>query len=211
MNSSKAVPPPDSTAAHDIDYALAKQTRVGSFQPCRRPTRTLSSLLMTPSYRAIRCFWKYSTTISQNTNEVCTLEMTTDAFFSTAQHEKGWAHPVGSKRLVRRRRRHPWLLHGAVLLAGWCLCGAWVDAYTLRVRVQPGRAQGGVAFLEQPQVEILEGNGGDIDVFFEVGYYVVNVPWWQRSRRCFVVAVGLFLVWWTLVSLVLEHVCYLTY
>lgn len=94
--------------------------------------------------------------------------MATDAFSSTAQHEERWVHPIGSKQLVRRRRR-PRLLHGAVLLASGCLCGAGVDAYTLRVRVQPGRAQGGVAFLEQPQVEILEGNGGDMDVFFEVG------------------------------------------
>lgn len=48
------------------------------------------------------------------------------------------------------------------------LCMPCVDAHTLRVRVQPGRAFGGEAFLEQPQVEILEGDGGDIDVFFEV-------------------------------------------
>ena len=49
-----------------------------------------------------------------------------------------------------------------------------MDAYTLRVRAQPGRAEGGVAFLEQPQVEILEGNGGDMDVFFEVGTSAVK-------------------------------------
>lgn len=92
--------------------------------------------------------------------------MAIDASFSVTwerPHPSGRLHPTGSK-LARRRR--PWL-HGAVLLASSCLLG--VDAYTLRVRVQPGRAQGGVAFSEQPQVEILEGNGGDMDVFFEVG------------------------------------------
>lgn len=52
-------------------------------------------------------------------------------------------------------------------------------AYTLRVRVQPGRALGGEPFLEQPQVEILEGDGGDIDVFFEVNLQ-------QQQLGCFV-------------------------
>lgn len=56
-----------------------------------------------------------------------------------------------------------------VLMLSVCsLCLAGVDAYSLRVRVQPGRAVGGEPFLEQPQVEILEGEGGDIAVFFEV-------------------------------------------
>lgn len=57
-------------------------------------------------------------------------------------------------------------LLGAALIASWCISG--VDAHTLRLRVQPGRALGGEPFLEQPQVEILEGDGGDIDVLFEV-------------------------------------------
>ena len=48
------------------------------------------------------------------------------------------------------------------------LCISGVESYTLRVRAQPGRALGGQPFLEQPQVEILEGAGGDIDVFFKV-------------------------------------------
>lgn len=48
----------------------------------------------------------------------------------------------------------------------WCISG--VDAHTLRLRVQPGRALGGEAFEEQPQVEIMEGDGGDVDVLFQV-------------------------------------------
>lgn len=55
-----------------------------------------------------------------------------------------------------------------MMLSVCSLCLSGVDAYSLRVRVQPGRAVGGEPFLEQPQVEILEGEGGDIDVFFEV-------------------------------------------
>lgn len=51
-------------------------------------------------------------------------------------------------------------------MASWCTSGAY--AHTLRLRVQPGRALGGEPFLEQPQVEILEGEGGDVDVLFEV-------------------------------------------
>lgn len=54
----------------------------------------------------------------------------------------------------------------AVLVLSAYRSGA--DAHTLRVRVQPGRGSGGEPFLEQPQVEILEGEGGDIDIFFEV-------------------------------------------
>lgn len=130
----------------------------------------------------------------------------TDASFST----RGWLHPAGSK-LDRRRR--PWL-HGAVVLASWCLCG--VDAYTLRVRVQPGRAQGGVAFLEQPQVEILEGNGGDMDVFFEVGTAVNGCGIPGTRSRCSYVCRGRYSTavvrgytecgrW---VSLMFKHVCY---
>lgn len=46
--------------------------------------------------------------------------------------------------------------------------GPWADAHSLRVRVQPGRGYGGEPFLEQPQVEILEGEGGDMDIYFEV-------------------------------------------
>eukprot|EP00752_Nemacystus_decipiens_P003960 g3626.t1 len=61
----------------------------------------------------------------------------------------------------RRRVR----LLGAVLTFIWCISG--VDAHTLRLRVQPGRALGGEAFEEQPQVEILEGDGGEVDVLFQ--------------------------------------------
>lgn len=57
-----------------------------------------------------------------------------------------------------------WLLGS--LLASILSLGA--EAYTLRVRVQPGRGFGGEPFREQPQVEVLEGEGGDIDVFFQV-------------------------------------------
>lgn len=57
-------------------------------------------------------------------------------------------------------------LLGAALLVIWCISG--VDAHTLRLRVQPGRVLGGEAFEEQPQVEILEGDGGDVDVLFQV-------------------------------------------
>ncbi|CAM9243696.1 unnamed protein product, partial [Ectocarpus sp. 8 AP-2014] len=64
------------------------------------------------------------------------------------------------------QRRHPWI-QAAAILACWYITG--VHAHTLRLRVQPGRAVGGEAFLEQPQVEILEGDGGDVDVLFE-GY-----------------------------------------
>ncbi|CAM9102436.1 unnamed protein product [Scytosiphon promiscuus] len=60
-----------------------------------------------------------------------------------------------------------WLFGVGVVLACCCMLGA--DAHTLRLRVQPGRALGGEAFLEQPQVEILEGDGGDVDVLFQ-GY-----------------------------------------
>lgn len=51
-------------------------------------------------------------------------------------------------------------------------CASVVDAHTLRLRVQPGRALGGEAFEEQPQVEILEGDGGDVDVLFEVSLFI---------------------------------------
>lgn len=63
------------------------------------------------------------------------------------------------------KRRCLWLL-GAVFLASWYIPGA--SAHTLRLRVQPGRALGGEAFLEQPQVEIMEGDDGDVDVLFQV-------------------------------------------
>lgn len=63
------------------------------------------------------------------------------------------------------KRRHLWLLT-VTLLVIWCISG--VDSHTLRLRVQPGRALGGEAFGEQPQVEILEGDGGDVDVLFQV-------------------------------------------
>lgn len=55
------------------------------------------------------------------------------------------------------------------------------------MRAQPGRAEGGVAFLEQPQVEILEGNGGDMDVFFEVGTCCCKGLWCTHK---FEIAVG---------------------
>lgn len=63
------------------------------------------------------------------------------------------------------KRRRSWLVEAALAVI-WCVSG--VDAHTLRIRVQPGRAQGGQAFEEQPQVEILEGDGGDVDVLFQV-------------------------------------------
>lgn len=63
------------------------------------------------------------------------------------------------------KRRRLWPLE-AVFAVIWCISG--VDAHTLRLRVQPGRALGGEAFEEQPQVEILEGDGGDVDVLFQV-------------------------------------------
>lgn len=61
----------------------------------------------------------------------------------------------------------------AVLVVIWYISG--VDAHTLRLRVQPGRALGGEAFEEQPQVEILEGDGGDVDVLFQVSLCVAAV------------------------------------
>lgn len=69
------------------------------------------------------------------------------------------------------QRRHPWI-QAAATLGCWCIIG--VHAHTLRLRVQPGRALGGEAFLEQPQVEILEGDGGDVDVLFEVNMSAIN-------------------------------------
>lgn len=139
---------------------------------CLRSTRTVSSFLNKEPRRYLEhrsASPKHEGHV-QFYNNFRMATRTTDASCSKIRgrpHPRGWLHPVGSK-LVRRRRPR---LHGAVLLAScwWCVWG--VDAYTLRVRVQPGRAQGGVAFLEQPQVEILEGNGGDMDVFFEVGIY----------------------------------------
>jgi len=71
----------------------------------------------------------------------------------------------GSRVTTTFKRPRSWLV-GAALLASWCISAA--DAHTLRIRVQPGRAFGGEAFVEQPQVEILEGDGGDVDVLFEV-------------------------------------------
>lgn len=69
------------------------------------------------------------------------------------------------------QRRHPWI-QAAAILACWYITG--VHAHTLRLRVQPGRAVGGEAFLEQPQVEILEGDGGDVDVLFEVNVFATT-------------------------------------
>lgn len=65
------------------------------------------------------------------------------------------------------KQRCVWWLYIASLL--WASSfGPGADAHTLRVRVQPGRGFGGEPFLEQPQVEILEGDGGDMDLYFEV-------------------------------------------
>lgn len=77
----------------------------------------------------------------------------------------GRNNPCGSRVTTTFKRQRSWLF-GAALLASWCFSAA--DAHTLRIRVQPGRAFGGEAFVEQPQVEILEGDGGDVDVLFEV-------------------------------------------
>ena len=75
-------------------------------------------------------------------------------------------YPVfGSKARKTIERKCSWLFR-ATLLASWCISAA--DAHTLRIRVQPGRALGGEAFIEQPQVEILQGDGGNIDMLFEV-------------------------------------------
>lgn len=69
-------------------------------------------------------------------------------------------------------RLYVWVLRISLLL--WATCSG-VLAYTLRVRVQPGRGTGGEAFLEQPHLEILEGDGGDIDKSFQVSAVVIAV------------------------------------
>lgn len=69
------------------------------------------------------------------------------------------------------KRRRSWLL-GAALVVMWYISG--VNSHTIRLRVQPGRALGGEAFEEQPQVEILEGDGGDVDVLFQVRLVYFN-------------------------------------
>lgn len=77
-----------------------------------------------------------------------------------------WRRPHKTIRAVSAGKyQYLWLLASALLNLLWI---SGIEAHTLRVRVQPGRGSGGEPFLEQPQVEILEGNGGDIDVFFEV-------------------------------------------
>lgn len=61
-----------------------------------------------------------------------------------------------------------------------------IDAFTLQMRVQPGRALGGEAFLEQPRLEILEGDGGDTDVLFEASTqnkYRRRTQEWQLDKN----------------------------
>lgn len=72
------------------------------------------------------------------------------------------------------KRRRSWVI-GVALAVSWCISG--VNAHTLRLRVQPGRALGGEPFGEQPQVEILEGDGdgGNVDALFQVSSYTAAV------------------------------------
>lgn len=77
-----------------------------------------------------------------------------------------WRRPHQTNRAVSFWKYQYLRLLASALLNLWWVSG--IEAHTLRVRVQPGRGSGGEPFLEQPQVELLEGNGGDIDVFFEV-------------------------------------------
>lgn len=92
----------------------------------------------------------------------------TPAESSSVRRRQAGRHPWNTllaSRTATFKRRHRWLL-GALFSTSLRFLGA--DGYTLQVRVQPGRALGGEAFLEQPQVEISEGDGGDIDALFEV-------------------------------------------
>lgn len=85
----------------------------------------------------------------------------------TCSKSRRWDLQGGSKlasgAVSFMHRWHSPLLSIAAIMMVWR-----ANAYTLQVRVQPGRAFGGEAFLEQPQVEILEGDGGDIYDSFEV-------------------------------------------
>lgn len=60
------------------------------------------------------------------------------------------------------------LLRSATVALLLCVRKWLTSGHTLRVRVQPGGGVGGEPFLEQPQVEILEGDSGDIDAAFDV-------------------------------------------
>jgi hypothetical protein len=60
------------------------------------------------------------------------------------------------------------------LLAALCLLVSVANGYHLRIRVQPGRAAGGTAFEEQPQLELTLADGITLAAAF-TGYITAEL------------------------------------
>ncbi|CAM9319603.1 unnamed protein product, partial [Phaeothamnion confervicola] len=93
------------------------------------------------------------------------------------------AHPKARLRRRKYSTREPRVFWTLRRMQSWILLLAWAivlttlhgaEAYSARLRVQPGRAVAGEWFLEQPQLEVLGSDGATIATSFQ-GYATAQI------------------------------------